>query len=114
MVFLIRGHYFNWIAFPEFNVCCELASFDDVFWNEEALSLIFKSPNQITSVLNVIEHLKSMFNDDSTYLMVITLFQLENIYFGLKLNVKAFQDSCWNLNYIWKIMMSTNGLNMQD
>ena len=64
---LNKGHYFNWIAFPEFNVCCELASFDDVFWNEEALSLIFKSPNQITSVLNVIEHLKSMFNDDSTY-----------------------------------------------
>ena len=46
--------------------------------------------------------------------MVITLFQLENIYFGLKLNVKAFQDSCWNLNYIWKIMMLTNDLNMQD
>lgn len=64
---LNKGHYFNWIAFPEFNVCCELASFDDVFWNEEALSLIFKSPNQITSVLNVIEHLKSMFNDNSTY-----------------------------------------------
>ena len=33
---------------------------------------------------------------------------------GLKNFVKAFHDSCWNLNYIWKIMMSTNGLNMQD
>ena len=64
---LNKGHYFNWIAFPELNVCCELASFDDVFWNKEALSLIFKSSYQITSVLNVIEHLKSMFNDDSAY-----------------------------------------------
>lgn len=64
---LTKGNYFNWIAFPELNVCCELASFDDVFWNEESLSTIFNSSNQIKIILKVIKELKSSFEDSRTY-----------------------------------------------
>lgn len=64
---LTKGNYFNWIAFPELNVCCELASFDDEFWNEESLSTIFKSSHQIEIILQVIKHLKSLFEDSTTY-----------------------------------------------
>lgn len=62
-----KGNYFNWISFPELNVSCELASFDDVFWNEESLSSIFKSSNQVELILKVIKKLKSMFDEDSNY-----------------------------------------------
>lgn len=64
---LTRGNYFNWIAFPELNVCCELASFDDVFWNEESLSSIFKSSDQVKIILYVIKELESLLEDDTTY-----------------------------------------------
>lgn len=64
---LARGNYFNWISFPELNVSCELASFDDDFWNEESLCSIFKSSNQIEMILDIIKCLKHMFEDDINY-----------------------------------------------
>lgn len=64
---LTKGSYFNWIAFPELNVCCELASFDDEFWNYEAICSIIPSPDQIETILNVIKNLKSLFEDNKNY-----------------------------------------------
>lgn len=62
-----RGVHFNWIAFPELNVSCELADFNDIYWNRESLSSIFKSSNQIDIVLKAIKNIESMFDEQTIY-----------------------------------------------
>lgn len=61
---LTKGIYFNWIAFPELNVCCELASLNDIYWNSEALNSIFESIDYINIILHVINLLTSMFDEE--------------------------------------------------
>lgn len=61
---LTKGIYFNWIAFPELNVCCELASLNDIYWNSDALNSIFESIDYVNIILHVINHLTSMFDEE--------------------------------------------------
>lgn len=61
------GNSFNWIAFPELNVCCQLAHFDDEFWNLESLCSIIPSKEDVKTIMSTIRELKSMFDDDSQY-----------------------------------------------
>ena len=37
-----RSDSFNWLALPFLDVSTTLSSFDDIFWNEEKLSLLIK------------------------------------------------------------------------
>lgn len=109
--FLTKSLYFNWIAFPELNVCCQLSSFDDVFWNEEALASIFDSPHLVHSALLIISRLKPMFDSDSSYFDGRHFISFREYLFWLETECESLSQQLIEFeSYIDFI----NGLNMLD
>lgn len=61
---LNRGTHYNWIAFPSLQISCQLADFNDIYWNAEQLSDIFDNDFDVDTVLMIIKEAKDLFNQD--------------------------------------------------
>ena len=61
---LNRGTHYNWIAFPSLQISCQLADFNDIYWNAEQLSDIFDNDYDVDTVLMIIKEAKDLFNQD--------------------------------------------------
>ena len=61
---LSKGIHYNWIAFPSLHLSCQLADFNDIFWNAEQLNDLFDNPFDADTVLMVISELKDLFEQD--------------------------------------------------
>lgn len=59
---------YNWVALPIQEVSCSLASFDDIFWNEERLSSLIGAidATTIASTIAFIDRHKDILLDNST------------------------------------------------
>ena len=59
---------YNWVALPIQEVSCSLASFDDIFWNEERLSNLIGAidATTIVSTIAFIDRHKDILLDNST------------------------------------------------
>ena len=66
------GNYYtddyNWVALPIQEVSCSLASFDDIFWNEERLSSLIGviDATTIATAIAFIDKHKDILLDNST------------------------------------------------
>ena len=60
-----RSDSFNWLALPFLDVSTTLSSFDDIFWNEEKLSLLINPVDSASVVYTIafIEKYKDIFFD---------------------------------------------------
>ncbi|WP_278453729.1 hypothetical protein [Thomasclavelia spiroformis] len=60
-----RSDSFNWLALPFLDVSTTLSSFDDIFWNEEKLSLLINPIDSLGIVYTsaFIEKYKDLFFD---------------------------------------------------
>ena len=58
-----RSDSFNWLALPFLDVSTTLSSFDDIFWNEEKLSLLINPIDSASVVYTIafIEKYKDFF-----------------------------------------------------
>ena len=110
-VFLLKVFTLIGLLFLKLNVCCQLSSFDDVFWNEEALASIFDSPHLVHSALLIISRLKPMFDSDSSYFDGRHFISFREYLFWLETECESLSQQLIEFeSYIDFI----NGLNMLD
>ena len=62
-----KSDSFSWLALPFLDVSTTLSSFDDIFWNEEKLSLLINPIDSASVVYTIafIEKYKDLFFDET-------------------------------------------------